>query len=92
MWGKLISHNGKYSDIDLVEDVVRIGRSHQCQVHIDSPFISGKHCTVNRDKHYNVFVTDTRYDMEWFTEEGRNIIDGKRRRKLTFLLVQMECI
>lgn len=75
LWGRLVSLNSKFKNVELREEEVVVGRSaNQCSVVIDSPNVSGKHCIIFRQKNeypakggaerkidYTVMVKDTRY-------------------------------
>eukprot|EP01113_Clastostelium_recurvatum_P019686 TRINITY_DN2323_c1_g2_i2.p1 TRINITY_DN2323_c1_g2~~TRINITY_DN2323_c1_g2_i2.p1 ORF type:complete len:544 (+),score=139.32 TRINITY_DN2323_c1_g2_i2:49-1632(+) len=49
-WGRLVSLNPVYPNIDLYEDEVILGRSGStCKMTYEDPTISGRHCRIYRD-------------------------------------------
>jgi hypothetical protein len=79
LWGRLVSLSEKYKNVELREDTIVIGRSTtSCDVVVDSQAVSGKHCTILRQKNeyptkggaqmkidFVVLIKDTRYVSEW---------------------------
>lgn len=45
-----MSLNEKFKNIELRDDTIVIGRSSTCNVVVDSPAVSSKHCTIIRQK------------------------------------------
>jgi hypothetical protein len=71
-WGRLVSLNTKFPNIDLVEETILFGRGSNCQVVYQDRSVSTTHAKIFRERIGSnkndcvVWVEDLRYIFAWF--------------------------